>query len=226
MTHKPQRRSLPLNLQEIHPTHINYSARGGRSSAVTSCQSRALRPEVRALPRGRQLPKYHHAVHEEVNFYLSVGCWLVQRRWAELNLPNILSFSTSDSMFIWKQNHHSQSKPVDPLSSPCRLGAPAVWKEFPSEMRQRAARCERSLCSGGYITVAVNRCRCGRPRCRTQPDSPFRLYPAPEITQRTPRRAPEATTQTRLVRFHISYALFEPRGKSDAARAANLDRPH
>ena len=51
-------------------------------------------------------------------------------------------------------------------------------------------------------------------RCMTHPEYPVVRIPAPEITRCTPCGAPQAANQTKLLCFHISYALFEPRGKS------------
>lgn len=114
---------------------------------------------------------------------------------------------------------------------PGRLGALGIWKELPGEMRQLVGlRGNTPFCTDGcIITAAVNIKRdvaCisaegvgggggGGPRCMTHPKYPLVLVPAPEITRCTPRGAPEATNQTELLCFYISYALFEPRGKSE-----------
>lgn len=51
--------------------------------------------------------------------------------------------------------------------------------------------------------------------CMTHPKYLLRLIPAPEITRCTPHGAPQATNQTKLLHFYISYALFQPGGKKE-----------
>lgn len=156
MTHKPQRRSLPRNLQKIHPTHINYSARGGRSSAVTSCQSRALRPEVRALPRGP--PKYHHAVREEAKRFSDeflFECWLLTRPapvGGAQSAEHLELFHIRQRVYLdLKQN--SQSKPVDPRGrSSCPV--PADW-ELLDFGRSFPAKCVSGRPTGSAPSAAA-----------------------------------------------------------------------
>lgn len=208
MTHQPQRRAA------VFSPHINYSGRPFLHHV--RAERYALRWGLRHQPAAAK-------IHQEVK-----GRGLAGGRSSIGRAPRAPPHQTA-CLFGLERNRRSQSKPVDPRGRGGRPG-PADW-ELLELGRSFPARCVSRRPTGNAPSAAAsrwNRCRRGRPRCRTQPDSPFRLYPAPETTQRTPRRAPEATTQTRLVRFHISYALFEPRGKSDAARvaAANLDRPH